>query len=443
MKKIILFFMIVCVFVQFQVSAEELHNEFYTYKIEDETITITALNDVNLNNSVIVPSYIDGKKVTNISSFVFNGTKAEEVFFANGIDRISAYAISNCANLKKIVIPPSCKEIGGELVIPAIEYCDKLETIEIYGEYENLSLFVADCPNLKRIIFYGDVKNTTGYFKYNFYKCKERVKRVNPREFTEPLDITIQGKAGTNIEKFAKENGFNFEYAGEKSYIINGDGLLVGSIASNWAKTELEKAEKLCLIPERLQGMDLTQPITREEFAEVSVKVYESLSGTSALIAENNPFTDTQNEEVLKAYNVGITKGTSDTTFEPSALLNREQAATMLTRVFTIITGEEIVVGGPPSAKTPLYYIVKAPADQPEGTKSYTGVEYFADHSNISDWARHSVYFMVVNEVIQGVGNNMFAPKNVTTEEQATGYANATREQALIIAVRMVENLKR
>ncbi len=41
-----------------------------------------------------------------------------------------------------------------------------------------------------------------------------------------------------------------------------------------------------------------------------------------------------------------------------------------------------------------------------------------------------------------GVGNGNFAPKNVTTEEDAIGYANAAREQALLIAMRMAQNLK-
>ena len=49
---------------------------------------------------------------------------------------------------------------------------------------------------------------------------------------------------------------------------------------------------------------------------------------------------------------------------------------------------------------------------------------------------------MAANDIIKGVGNNNFAPKNVTTAQAAQGYANATREQALVIAVRMVENLK-
>ena len=75
-------------------------------------------------------------------------------------------------------------------------------------------------------------------------------------------------------------------------------------------------------------------------------------------------------------------------------------------------------------------------------TLSYTKSTTFADDMYISDWAKDSVYFMNANGIIQGMDNNKFAPKNVTSEEEANGYANATREQALSIAVRMVENLK-
>ena len=72
-------------------------------------------------------------------------------------------------------------------------------------------------------------------------------------------------------------------------------------------------------------------------------------------------------------------------------------------------------------------------------TQDITRAE-FADDKDISDWAKDSVYFMAANGIIAGVGDNTFAPKAVTTEQQAAGYAQATREQALTIAVRMVEN---
>ena len=195
--------------------------------------------------------------------------------------------------------------------------------------------------------------------------------------------------------------------------------------ASTWAQNELAEADKLNLIPESLKDADLTKSITRAEFAAVSVKAYEALTGKTATPIANNPFTDTKDAEVLKAFALGITAGTSDTTFEPDLLLNREQAATMLTRTYKKATIEGWTIAE--DGKFPLEY-----------TKANT----FADDKDISAWAKDSVYFMNANGIINGVGDNKFAPKNTTSAEEAVGYANATREQAIIIATRMVKNLK-
>ncbi len=170
-------------------------------------------------------------------------------------------------------------------------------------------------------------------------------------------------------------------------------------ICSDWAKEELAKAE--AVIPESLKTADLTKNITRAEFAAVAVKAYEALKGTKAEPVATNPFNDTEDVEVLKAFNIGITTGTSETTFEPSALLNREQAATMLTRAYS--------------------------KEKVEFEKPAT----FADDANIDDWAQDSVYFMASKGIINGVGDNKFAPDD-----------NCSREQAIIIAARMVANLK-
>ena len=195
--------------------------------------------------------------------------------------------------------------------------------------------------------------------------------------------------------------------------------------ASTWAQNELAEAEKLNLIPNSLKNEDLTKSITREEFAAVSVKAYEALTGNVATPVTTNPFTDTKNTEVLKAYHLGITTGTSATTFEPDALLNREQAATMLTRTYKKASVEGWTI-----------------ADDGKFSLEYTKTNTFADDKDISSWAKDSVYFMNANGIINGVGENKFAPKNTTSAEEAVGYANATREQAIIIATRMVKNLK-
>ena len=199
------------------------------------------------------------------------------------------------------------------------------------------------------------------------------------------------------------------------------------SNTSQWTKDQkvAEKAAEYGLIPDSLKGADWTKPITRAEFAGVSVKLYENLTGKKATPVATNPFTDTKDAEILKAFNIGVTNGTSATKFSPKDLLNREQAATMLTRALktAYIPGWTLATDG-------------------NYTLNFTQPAKFADDAKISDWAKPSVYFMVANKIINGMGDNMFGPKNVTDREIALGYANATREQALAIAVRMVENLK-
>ena len=211
----------------------------------------------------------------------------------------------------------------------------------------------------------------------------------------------------------------------DKHIITLNDGFVFETgEASEWAKDELARADELGLIPDCLDGADLTADITRAEFAAVGVKVYEALAQTAAVPAAENPFTDTTDAEVLKAYNVGITDGVAADKFAPDTLLNREQAATMLTRVYKKVSMEGWTL-----------------AADGEFALSYTMPEPFADDDKISGWAKDSVYFMKSQSILDGVGDNKFAPRATTSAEEAIGYAQATREQALLIAVRMVENL--
>ena len=195
--------------------------------------------------------------------------------------------------------------------------------------------------------------------------------------------------------------------------------------ASDWSENELERAQQYGLIPTALEGKDMTMPISRSEFAAVAVRVFENLTSSQAEPIVNNPFTDTDDLEVLKAYQIGAVNGTSATTFEPDIMLNREQCATMLTRVFKRVTLAGWTLNT--DAAYPLQF------EMPP---------LFSDDAEISNYARESVYFMVSNNIIRGIGDNLFAPKNTTSAQEAECYAIATREQALAIAVRMVENLK-
>ena len=222
--------------------------------------------------------------------------------------------------------------------------------------------------------------------------------------------------------KFKKPDG-TFYYSPYSNIVVI--GVDAWSKTSSWAEDIMKKAYGFGLIPDCLMGKNLTEGITRAEFAAVSVKVYEALSGAKATPIAVNPFTDTNDPEVLKAYNVGVTDGVGKGVFAPNTLLNREQAATMLTRVY-----KKVSMSGWTLSTDGQY------------TLDYTKPALFNDDEKISNWAKDSVYFMAANGIIAGTGNNLFSPRATTPSEIAMNYATATREQALTIAVRMIENLK-
>ncbi len=197
--------------------------------------------------------------------------------------------------------------------------------------------------------------------------------------------------------------------------------------ASAWALGELTEAAGMGLIPDCLKGADLTKPITRAEFAAVSVKLYEALSGKTAEPAPSDTFSDTTDPEVLKACALGVTNGTDTVKklFSPDVLISREQTATMLTRVWKLLNLEGWTLETDGSFAE-------------EFRTKFTMPALFADDGDISPWARDSVYFMAANGIVKGMEGNLFAPKIDMSRESATC---ATREQALLMSVRSAKNL--
>lgn len=196
-----------------------------------------------------------------------------------------------------------------------------------------------------------------------------------------------------------------------------------GSAVSQWSSPEMEEAYKMGLVPTNLVGEDLTVPVTRAEFAAISVKLYETLTGTSTS-SGNTPFVDisanANKSDIEKAYALNIAVGVSDNEFAPNDGLTREQLATMLCR-----TIKKYKFAGWSMATDSEYYL------------DSEGVRKFADDDLISDYAKPSVYYMVKMGIISGVDESHFAPRNTTDEEEANGYASATREQAIALSLRI------
>jgi len=187
-------------------------------------------------------------------------------------------------------------------------------------------------------------------------------------------------------------------------------GMPAWSAASSWAANELKKADEYGLIPDILKNTDMTKPITREEFCELALVLYEKTTGDTPMPYAPNPFTDTANQQILKAFGLGITKGTSATTFDPNKTITRQECATMLFRTIKGIV--------------------------PEADYSIIGVPDFPDQQNIDSWAVEGTKYMSKLGIVKGDAKGYFMPKATTTAQQATGYGTATREAAILMSVR-------
>lgn len=177
-------------------------------------------------------------------------------------------------------------------------------------------------------------------------------------------------------------------------------------ICSDWAMDYMQTAYDASLIPNVLLSADLRQNITRSEFAAVVIRLYEALGCRASGYTGVSPFTDTQDYDVLRAYGMGVVNGMGDGTFAPNAALTREQAVTMLGRTCELAWSGAVGTG----------------SWLPQGTILFT------DSWNIFDYARNYVGFFAGQEIVNGMGDGTFAPKN-----------NMTREQALKIAVVIAE----
>lgn len=201
------------------------------------------------------------------------------------------------------------------------------------------------------------------------------------------------------------------------------------SDSAEWSTPELQEAADIGLVPDVLVGKDMTQPVTRGEFAAISVKLFESMTGGRAVMSSECSFKDIAENEnrnyILKAYNIGAVAGYSEDQFAPDEWITREDLAAMLCRVYK-------------RSEWPEWTL----ATDDQFTINYSGVPKYADDEEISEYAKPSVYFMTKYGVISGIGDNRFAPKNTNTQQEAEKYANATREQALVMSLRSFKNLQ-
>ena len=173
--------------------------------------------------------------------------------------------------------------------------------------------------------------------------------------------------------------------------------------ASSWAIPELDKALEFEFISNTIKH-NMGTNITREEFAEVLMEMYEKTAGEPVSYS-GTKFSDTKNLEVLKAAKLGIVIGNAYGQFEPKEFVTRQDICTMIYRAIKKL--------------------------HPDLDFNVMDVARFADHNNIDQWAIEPMKFMYKNSILKGDGKGKIDPKG-----------NSSREVATILILRTYEKFK-
>lgn len=222
----------------------------------------------------------------------------------------------------------------------------------------------------------------------------------NKYEFTAPIDPGIyeirvfcsSSLMGEEYE-YGKFGVVQFEVAGEPPANIDISAGYEG--LSGWAAPEVNEARDENLVTDKVM-VDFPADITREEFCELAVLLYEKMTGNKAVMAEKNPFKDTKNPYILKAYNLKIVDGIGEGIFAPNNKVTRQEISVMLLRTLKVAM---------PNISTTSKFKTK-----------------FQDERAVASWALEAVRFMNANDIIKGStvnGVSYILPKGNTTKEQA------------------------
>ena len=173
---------------------------------------------------IIIPTFVDGKKVTTIGEFAFNKKSVKAIEFGMYVDTIKKGAFAEVTDLEELVIPASIKHIGESFIanssVTKVTFAknSRIENIEsmAFSMADNLTtvIFPAGLKTLKYRTFFGNEKLNAVYIpntvtrleNYIFFGCMvlQNVYRQKPQD-------------GVNYEE-----GVYWKYKFEDSNMVDG-----------------------------------------------------------------------------------------------------------------------------------------------------------------------------------------------------------------------------
>lgn len=175
---------------------------------------------------------------------------------------------------------------------------------------------------------------------------------------------------------------------------------------SAWAQKSVDAARAAGIVPAQVNSAFDTA-ITREDFCSLAAAVYRAWEKKDALTAYTSSrvsFSDTDNADVLLCASAGVVNGVGNGKFAPDKNITRQEAASMLYRLAALNKNTK------DDEVTSLPHI-------------------FADSANIQSWAWKNVDWVYRQGIMNGMGENTFAPDG-----------EYTREQSIVTALRLYDS---
>lgn len=190
---------------------------------------------------------------------------------------------------------------------------------------------------------------------------------------------------------------------------------------SPWAEAEISSAISLGFVPEELQG-EYSKDLTRLEFVQLALEfltvqynyssvnyflhsvVHYDSNGKEVSTNLDVTFTDISNSDVEWARVFGIVQGRGDGIFDPDNTVTRQEAVTMLLRIYNIYCAED-------------------------SAQSIPVFSSFDDMSEIADWAVPAAEFMASLGIVEGTDAGAFNPNS-----------HCTREECILFFFRLYQN---